>query len=188
VKERRDPGASPDAAPSGEGSASAAGFGELESTLKAQATRVDELTRAYASLLDDNKSFRQRVERERERLVEAEKSRLAQVMLESHDDLERAFRASGPSPGAETPGLRELREGVALTLSAMEKRIAEMGVTRLEVVGIPYDPRTAEAIDVAAVADPAQDGLVLEEFRPGWRIGDRVLRPARVRVGRLAQA
>jgi molecular chaperone GrpE len=56
------------------------------------------------------------------------------------------------------------------------------------VLGMPYDPRTAEAIDLVVVADPAQEGVVLEEFRPGWRIGDRILRPARVRVGRLAQA
>jgi molecular chaperone GrpE len=70
----------------------------------------------------------------------------------------------------------------------MEKRIADMGVTRLEVIGLPYDPRTAEAIDLVPVDDPSRDGVVVEEFRPGWRIGDRVLRPARVRVGRLARA
>jgi molecular chaperone GrpE len=91
-------------------------------------------------------------------------------------------------PGAGAAGLENLREGVALTLASMEKRIAEMGVTRIEVLGMPYDPRTAEAIDLVVVADPAQEGVVLEEFRPGWRIGDRILRPARVRVGRLAQA
>jgi molecular chaperone GrpE len=188
VNERRNPGSGPDAAPSGDGSTPAAGFGPLETTVKAQAARIDELARAYAALLDDNKAFRQRVERERERLVDAEKTRLAQVMLESHDDLERAYRASGTAVRGEPASLRDLREGVALSLASMEKRITEMGVTRIEVVGTPYDPRTAEAIDVAAVEDPAQDGAVLEEFRPGWRIGDRVLRPARVRVGRLSRA
>jgi molecular chaperone GrpE len=39
-----------------------------------------------------------------------------------------------------------------------------------------------------AVADAEQDGLALVEVRPGYRIGERVLRPARVRVGRLARA
>jgi molecular chaperone GrpE len=95
--------------------------------------------------------------------------------------------AARPGAGAGSAGLDNLREGVALTLASMEKRIAEMGVTRIEVLGMPYDPRTAEAIDLVVVADPAQEGVVLEEFRPGWRIGDRILRPARVRVGRLAQ-
>jgi molecular chaperone GrpE len=98
-----------------------------------------------------------------------------------------AFRASERDPVAD-PGLRDLREGVRLTLGTLEKRIAEMGATRLEVLGLPFDPRTGEAIDLAVVADESQDGIVTEELRPGWRIGDRVLRAARVRVGRLVRA
>jgi molecular chaperone GrpE len=186
VNERKHAEASAAAPPEGSDPGRAAGFADLESTVRAQSERIDELTRAYAGLLDDNKAFRQRVEREKERVVEAEKSRLAQGILESHEDLERAMAAA--RPGAGSAGLENLREGVALTLASMEKRIAEMGVTRIEVLGMPYDPRTAEAIDLVVVADPAQEGVVLEEFRPGWRIGDRILRPARVRVGRLAQA
>jgi molecular chaperone GrpE len=188
VNERKDAG--PGAAAPAEGGepGGAGGFADLESTVRAQSERIDELTRAYAGLLEDNKAFRQRVEREKERVVEAEKSRLAQGILESHEDLERAMLAARPGAGPGRAGLENLREGVALTLASMEKRIAEMGVTRIEVLGMPYDPRTAEAIDLVVVADPAQEGVVLEEFRPGWRIGDRILRPARVRVGRLAQA
>ncbi len=164
-----------------------AGFSELEDTLQAQAERIDELMRTCASLVEDNKAFRQRMEREKERVVDAEKARLAQVLLETHDGLEMAFRASGRDPG-DAPALRDLREGVRLTLATLEKRIAEMGATRLAVVGLPFDPRTGEAIDLAAVADESQDGIVVEELRPGWRIGDRVLRAARVRVGRLVRA
>jgi molecular chaperone GrpE len=164
-----------------------AGFSELEEALEAQARRIDELMRTCASLVEDNKAFRQRMEREKERVVDAEKTRLAQVLLETHDGLEMALRASERDPGAD-PGLRDLREGVRLTLGTLEKRIAEMGATRLEVMGLPFDPRTGEAIDLAVVADESQDGIVTEELRPGWRIGDRVLRAARVRVGRLVRA
>jgi molecular chaperone GrpE len=164
-----------------------AGFRELEETVQAQAGRVDDLTRTCAALVEDNKAFRQRVEREKERVLEAEKARLAQVLLETHDGLEMAFRASSRGTGRDDPALRDLREGVGLTLSTLEKRIAELGATRLEVLGLPFDPRTGEAIDLAEVADESQDGMVVEELRPGWRIGDRVLRAARVRVGRLAR-
>jgi molecular chaperone GrpE len=164
------------------------GFGELEETVRAQAARIDELARACASLVEDGKAFRQRVEREKERVLEAEKSRLAQVLLETHDELSLAVAASRAGGGAESPQLRDLREGVRLTLATLEKRIAELGAARLEVLGHPYDPRTAEAIDLAPVADEGQDGVVVEELRPGWRIGERVLRPARVRVGKLARA
>ncbi len=165
----------------------AAGFSELEETLQAQAGRIEELLRACASLVEDNKAFRQRMEREKERVIEAEKVRLAQVLLETHDGLEMAFRSSGRDSGQD-PGLRDLREGVRLTLGSLEKRIAEMGASRLAVVGLPFDPRTGEAIDLAVVSDESQDGIVMEELRPGWRIGDRVIRAARVRVGKLVRA
>ena len=164
------------------------GFGELEETVKAQAERIEELLRGYASLVEDGKAFRLRTEREKERVLEAEKARLAQVLLETHDGLSRALQASQGAGDSGTPLLRDLREGVRLTLSTIEKRIGELGAERIEVLGAPYDPRTAEAVDLAEVTDPAGDGRVVEELTPGWRIGDRVLRAARVRVGKLARS
>jgi molecular chaperone GrpE len=70
----------------------------------------------------------------------------------------------------------------------MHKRITELGAERLSVAGQPFDPRLAEAVDTVVVADAAQDGWVIQEIRPGYRIGERILRPARVRVGRVARA
>lgn len=165
-----------------------AGFRELEEEVQAQASRIDELMRACASLVEDNKAFRQRIEREKERVLEAEKGRLVQILLESLDGLELAYRASGQAGPRGDPALRDLREGVRLTLATLEKRIGELGAARIEVAGQPFDPRTAEAIDLVPVAEGDRDGVVVDELRPGWRIGDKVLRPARVRVGRLARA
>jgi molecular chaperone GrpE len=161
---------------------------ELAAQLEAQAARIDELSRAYARQLDDAQAFRQRQEREKERLVEAEKARVAVVLLEAHDELERAYRAARVPAGHESTALRDLREGVRLTLAGLEKRIADLGAQRVEVLGLPYDPRTAEAVDVAVVSDPAHDGVVVEEIRPGWSVGEKVIRPARVRVGQLPRA
>lgn len=153
-----------------------------------EADRLDELTRAYAALVDDNRAFRQRLEREKDRLVAAERIKVAQALLEAHDELERAWNASRSAATEEPLTLRDLREGVRLTLQSLASRIAALGAERMEVRGKPFDPMTAEAVDLVTVADPAQDGLVMEEVRPGWRLGDRVLRPARVRVGRNARA
>jgi type II secretory pathway component PulJ len=123
---------------------SAAGFRELEEALRSQAERIDDLTRTCASLVDDNRAFRLRQEREKDRVVEAEKARLAQVLLETHDGLELAFRASGRDRGPGDPAQVGLREGVRLTLSTLERRISEIGASRLEVLGLPYDPRTGD--------------------------------------------
>ncbi len=151
---------------------------ELEEKLRAQAARIGELSRADAALLEDNKAFRDRMERERDRMVEAERTRLVQVLLESADELELAL-AAVPDDGS------TLRRGVKLVLAGLVRRIADLGAARLEVAGRPFDPAVAEAVDVVAVADASQDGLVVAEVRAGWRIGDRLLRPARVRVGKL---
>lgn len=158
-----------------------------EARFAEQAARIDELARAYAALVEDNKAFRQRLEREKARVVEAERVSVAQALLEAADDLERALGAVSAGDGG-GEAFRNLVEGVRLSFAALHKRIAGLGAQRIAVVGLPFDPHLAEAVDAVAVADAAQDGVVLQEVRAGWRIGDRVLRPARVRVGRLARA
>jgi molecular chaperone GrpE len=164
----------------------AAGPDPRDARLAEQAARIDELTRAYAALVDDNKAFRQRLERERTRVVEAERASVAQALLDAADDLERALAAVA-NAGDGGPAA-SLVEGVRLSLGALHARISSLGAQRIPVQGLPFDPHVAEAIDTVAVADEAQDGVVVQEVRAGWRIGERVLRPARVRVGRLARA
>jgi molecular chaperone GrpE len=158
---------------------------EGEARLVAQAARIDELTRAYAALVEDNKAYRQRLERERQRVLEAERAEVAQTLLEAADDLERALSAVGEAQQGE---LQSLVEGVRLSLGVLHRRIAAVGAERIPVVGLPFDPHLAEAVDAVPIADAALDGLMLQEVRPGYRLGGRLLRPARVRVGRLARA
>ncbi len=177
----------PEPRPDVPASAEPAAADDRDERLAAQAARIDELTRAYAALVEDNKAFRQRLEREKARVLEAERTSLAQSLLEAADDLERALSAIS-SAEAESPAVRNLVEGVRLSVATLAKRIGELGAERIAVEGQPFDPRIAEAVDVVAVADEAQDGRVVQEVRPGYRIGDRVLRPARVRVGKLARA
>jgi molecular chaperone GrpE len=187
------PGELGEAAPAGEAEPrpdrpeEPAGPDPRDARLAEQAARIDELSRAYAALVDDNKGFRQRLERERTRVVEAERASVAQALLEAADDLERALAAVANSGDRGGP-LANLVEGVRLSLGALHARIAALGAQRIPVQGLPFDPHVAEAVDTVAVADEAQDGVVVQEVRAGWRIGDRMLRPARVRVGRLARA
>jgi molecular chaperone GrpE len=161
---------------------------EREARLAAQAARIDELSRAYAALVEDNKGYRSRLERERTRLAEADRAGVAQALLDASDDLERALAAVSGAGDGQGGALETLVEGVRLSLAALQKRIAELGAERIQVVGLRFDPRVAEAVDTIAVAEEAKDDVVLQEVRSGYRIGERTLRPARVRVGRLARA
>ncbi|HZZ84479.1 MAG TPA: nucleotide exchange factor GrpE [Anaeromyxobacteraceae bacterium] len=181
-EEQQSSGVPPAEEQPAEGSAGAgAPVDDRDVKLSTQAARIDELTRAYAALVEETKAFRARMERERARVLEAERLKVAEALLEGLDELDRALAAAG---GTEGP----LVEGVRLTHQALSKRIAELGAVRLQVVGQPFDPLQAEAVDVVPVADAEQDERVVQEVRGGWRIGERVIRPARVRVGRLARA
>lgn len=154
---------------------------ERDARLAQQEARIDELTRAYAALVEEGKAARARMEREKARVLEAERAQVAQALLESADELERALAAASDASGP-------LVEGVRLSLAALQKRVAELGAVRIPVLGERFDPRLAEAVDLVPVAEASQDDRVVQEVRAGYRIGERVLRPARVRVGRLASA
>lgn len=154
---------------------------ERDARLAEQAARIDELTRAYAALVEETKAFRARMERERARVLEAERLRVVEALLEGMDELDRALSGTGEMQGP-------LVDGVRLTHQVISKRIADLGAARLELVGQRFDPTLAEAIDVVPVSDEEQDDRVIQEVRSGWRIGERIIRPARVRVGRVARA
>jgi molecular chaperone GrpE len=120
------------------------------------------------------------------RVIEAEKASLAQALLESTDDLERALKAAKVS-GVWDRGLLNLMDGVRLSLAVLYKRIGDMGAERMSTTGQRFDPAFAEAIGTVDVTDPVQNGIIVQEVRPGYRVGDRLLRPAQVRVGQLTR-
>jgi molecular chaperone GrpE len=154
---------------------------ERDATIARQQARIDELMRAFAATVEEGKAARGRMEREKTRVLESERAQIAQALLEAVDHLELAMGAAGDARGP-------VVDGVRLTLSSLAKKVSELGAERIAVLGQPFDPRVAEAVDLVPVTDPAQDEVVVQEVRAGYRIGDRVLRPARVRVGRLARA
>jgi molecular chaperone GrpE len=172
------------------------GAGVVQDHLRAQAARqeagqqarIDELSRAYAALLEDHEAFRQRLERDRVRQGEAERARVLLALLETADDLERVPEVSIAAGAQRQPAHSQIVQGVRLSLASLHKRIAALGAERLVLEGQPFDPTLAEAVEAVPVADVELDGLVLEVVRPGYRLGSRLLRPATVRVGRLVQA
>ena len=150
---------------------------ELE-TLRAQAARLDEISRAYAEVLNDREAFRRRLEREKERQVEAAKAQAAHILLDALDELRRAR-----SHGASDAGT--LAEGIRLITEGLQRRLEGEGLEAIETDGRMFDPMVHEAVDLVPTTDRDADGWVLEEVRGGWRIGDKVIRPARVRVARF---
>ena len=94
------------------------------------------------------------------------------------DNLNLAVDASEKDPSIE-----HLRDGVKGVVRSFEQALASVGVEAVPATGNIFDPEVHEAIDMAEV-DPENDGKVTAEYSRGYRFGERLLRPARVQVGK----
>lgn len=149
----------------------------LRSELEAARKRVDELARAFQSLSSDREEFKQRLSRERERMLDVEKGNIAQVLLEVLDELDLSLKAVPHDDSPFAQGVRLIRDGLLTKLQSL-------GIERVDLLGQRFDPNLAEAGDVEITADPASDQKVVGVMRAGYRLKDRVIRPARVKVAK----
>ena len=129
-------------------------------------------------LHQENEAFRGRLSKDMDRRVEREKLELFGNFLELIDNLERALKAA-----QQTLSFEALKEGVQLNLELFLSKLKSLGIEPMDLLHKPFDPHEAEAVGVVAVDDPALDQHVIEVVQRGFRRGDQVLRPARVRTG-----
>ena len=155
--------------------------------LKARTELAEQkLREKVAKLEEENEAFRTRLIKETERQLEREKPRLFQGLLEVLDNFERALQVAQETSAEERVRLEGLREGVQLNLELFLSKLKAAGIEPLEVLNEPFDPRQAEAVGIQSVEDPALDQHVVEVVQQGFRCGDVLLRPAKVRVGQYA--
>lgn len=133
----------------------------------------DRLLRTAAEF--DN--YRKRTDRERRELSEAVGADLIRDILPVVDDLERALAAAADSPD------EALRSGVELIHRQLVDVLRRRGAEPIDAVGQDFDPAWHEAI-LSEPADGRRDGEVVGEIRRGYRIGQRLLRPALVKVAK----
>lgn len=121
-----------------------------------------------------------RLERNARREAEETRGKLVQELLPVLDNLDRTIRAAH---GRSDPALLE---GVRMVRQQLEGVLRSYGVERIEALGQRFDPAVHEAIGMIAVDDPQRHGAVVHQVEPGYRMSGRLLRPARVSVGKLA--
>lgn len=100
------------------------------------------------------------------------------TLLPVLDNLNLAVASSETDPSVE-----HLRDGVIGTARSFERALIDVGVEPIESVGMDFDPELHEAVDTIPV-EPEDDGKVMAQYSHGYKFGDRLLRPARVRVGK----
>jgi len=118
-------------------------------------------------------NYRKRVSRDQESRVARAHERLVKELLPVLDDLERALAA------AEEHEEAKLEEGVRLVHRELKAALDREGLAEIETDGV-FDPHVHEAL--LSQPSEAEEGSVLEVLQKGYKLGDRVLRPARVVV------
>jgi molecular chaperone GrpE len=128
----------------------------------------------------DFENYRKRVAKESAAAQQRGVARLAEELLPALDNLDRALeegRAAAERDGRDAP----LLEGLKLVRSELHAGLARMGIQSFSPKGEPFDPSQHEAVAQQPVAD-VPSGTVAEVFQPGYRLGDSVVRAARVLV------
>ncbi len=132
--------------------------------------------------LRDLEAAKARVERDARRVADEMRETLVHKLLPVLDNLDRTIRAA-----ADTGDAPALIEGVLLVRSQLEGVLRGYGAERITAKGQAFDPKQHEAISMLPVNDPRLNGRVIEQVEAGWMFGERLLRPAKVVVGRYQQ-
>jgi len=135
----------------------------------------DRLLRTTAEF--DN--YRKRTERERRELSEAVSADIVRDVLPAVDDLERALAAA---EGDDTSA--PFRRGIELIHRRLIDALRKRGVEQIDVIGQDFDPNWHEAVGHDEAGDGRRDGEITAELTKGYRIGQRLLRPAQVKVAK----
>jgi molecular chaperone GrpE len=129
---------------------------------------------SYLRLAADFDNYRKRTAREHAELSRRANERLLNELLPVLDDLERALEAAAEHEEA------KLEEGVRLVHRSLLSLVERHGLTEIATEG-PFDPHVHEAL-LAQPGEGAEEGSVLPVLQKGYRLGDKVIRPARVIV------
>lgn len=150
----------------------------LQQELEAARAEAQQNLEGWQRALAEFQNYKKRVERDRERMQQEVAGRVLTRYLEVLDDLERSLKEAPQDAQVAT-----WVEGIELIYRKMLKILESEGVRPMDAEGQPFDPNLHEAISHEE-AEGYESGQIIEVVRQGYLLGDRVLRPALVRVAR----
>jgi molecular chaperone GrpE len=133
----------------------------------------------YLRLLAESENFRKRMQKERQEMVQYATQNLITDFLDPLDHLENALQHFQGIPKE----LQHWGTGFQMILAQFKEVLTNNGVLSFESKGKPFDPHIHEAIE-AVETDSAPAGTVVEESLRGYRMGEKIIRPARVKVAK----
>ncbi len=162
-------------------------------THPAHEKKDDDLKQAYQRLAADFDNYRKRMEKEKTESAHASNSDLIKkifpILDNFHRSAEHAPKIAITNEGASCLNENELRnihnyfEGMRHIEKQFEQVLAEIGLKRINTVGCPFDHHTMEAVSYEPHPELAPD-TIIDEIEGGYMYGDKVIRPAKVRVSK----
>jgi molecular chaperone GrpE len=124
----------------------------------------------------------ERAQKQIQRETDEAKGKLVMELLPVLDNLDRTLAAA-----REHGRDRAMIEGVHMVRSQLETVLVRYGVEKIDATGQMFDPALHEAVGLQPVHDPRANGMVAQQYEPGYSFGGRLLRPAKVMVAKYQQ-
>jgi len=128
---------------------------------------------------DEFDNFRKRVERDRKEMIDWAAAEVINDVLSVADDFDRALAAPAP------PEANAYKAGLELIQRQLAEMLKKRGVTTVDALGADFDPHLHQAVAYEEVAG-AREGEVVDVMAKGYKLGDRLLRPALVKVAKAS--
>ena len=154
---------------------------ELEE-LKARAAKADENWDRLLRTAADLENYKKRATRERADAIQSSLAALLQKLLPVLDHFEMA-QSAAQTTNAPPAGIESVQAGIAMIQQQLKAILAETGLEEIDARGKPFNPLWHEAVAQMETAD-TPEGHVVQQIRKGYRLKDRLLRPAAVVVAR----
>lgn len=149
----------------------------LESELGDARVQLAQSIDKYLRLAAEFENFKKRGVRERTELRVRAQAELLERLVDALDDLARFAHVDPAQTDAKT-----MHDGIDMVERKFWKALDALGVVRLDQPGVSFDPNLHEAVTMQPATDPAQDHTVGAVLQPGYKLGDTLIRPARVVV------
>ncbi|MBC8002349.1 MAG: nucleotide exchange factor GrpE [Opitutaceae bacterium] len=152
--------------------------------LAARAAKADEHWERLLRITADFENFKKRAAREKQDAIKFANESLLQKLIPVIDNFEMALAASGNATEASA---QSLRTGITMIQGLLKSTLAEAGLEEIDATGQPFDPNLHEAVSEQESAD-TPEGHVMLQMRKGYRLRERLIRPATVVVAKKSSA
>jgi len=138
--------------------------------------KIEQLESDLKRVMADFENYKKRMIKERTRLVQQANESLMKDLIEVVDDLERAVDTKGSSED----------DGIGMIHKKFKRIVENHGLQEIDAEGEEFDPFFHECLVSEEVGEEELDDVVLEQFEKGYKLNSKVIRPAKVKVGKKA--